>query len=110
MFKNFTAQEWITLILAVLGVGYIVLLFINQSWGKLRELAYQGMLIAEQYYHSGEGKQKFEMAFTYLWSLVPRWMKIFITENPDIYDLYDCGMKKSSPFKIKLTGLNKTAN
>ena len=81
MFKNFTAQEWITLILAVLGVGYIVLLFINQSWGKLRELAYQGMLIAEQYYHSGEGKQKFEMAFTYLWSLVPRWMKIFITEK-----------------------------
>jgi len=36
-------------------------------------------------------------------------IKIFLNENADLYPLWNC-TKKRSPFKLKLTGLNKTLN
>ena len=74
-------QSWITVIILVGIVAYALYLLISKKWTQLRLFAYKLMLVAEKLYQEGQGAEKFEYVFDILYSYIPSWLKIILTED-----------------------------
>jgi len=78
--KEFLMENWLTLLGALLFVGYIVYLSITRQWMKLRGLAYALMLQAERAYTDNDGQAKFDAVFNELYGkYIPTWLRLFIS-------------------------------
>ena len=71
-------QNLITLLVALLIVGYALYLTLMKKWVELREFAYALMLQAERLYKDYQGKEKFEEVFRQVYDLIPEWLQKFI--------------------------------
>ncbi|MCR4436145.1 MAG: hypothetical protein QHH06_10230 [Clostridiales bacterium] len=76
--KEFFVNNWPTIVIILLLLGYIVYLAVTKQWAKLREMAYKIMLAAEKVFATGEGQKKFDYVFDRVYSLVPAWLKLFL--------------------------------
>ncbi|NLB78806.1 MAG: hypothetical protein GX796_08165 [Clostridiaceae bacterium] len=81
MFLEFVTQNWLVL-LAFAGIAaYIIYLTITKQWTKVREFAYQTMLLAERIFSEQDGKIKFDFVVRIVYKYLPPWVKIFFTEE-----------------------------
>lgn len=71
-------QEWITLIIVLVIVGYALYLTLMKKWVDLREFAYVMMLSAERIFNDYQGKEKFEFVFRQVYDLIPVWLQKLI--------------------------------
>ncbi|HHU89876.1 MAG TPA: hypothetical protein GXZ22_02320 [Clostridiaceae bacterium] len=81
MFLEFISRNWIVL-LALVGVAAVVIyLTITRQWLKVREFAYQAMLLAERTFGDQDGRIKFDFVVRIVYKYFPSWLKRFITEE-----------------------------
>lgn len=81
MFLEFLSQNWLVL-LALAGVAaYIIYLSITKQWTKVREFAYQTMLLAERTFSDVDGKIKFDFVVRIVYKYLPSWFRVFFTEE-----------------------------
>ncbi len=81
MFLDFLSQNWLVLV-ALAGIAvYIIYLTITKQWTKVREFAYQVMLLAERTFSEQDGKIKFDFVVRIVYKYLPSWFKIFFTED-----------------------------
>jgi hypothetical protein len=66
---------------ALIGLAIIIYLVITKQWAVLRETAYRLMLRAEKVLDTAEGHEKMALVYTELYSLVPVWLRIFVTRE-----------------------------
>jgi hypothetical protein len=77
--KNFILNNWSTILLAFIFIAYVVFHIVTKQWSKLREMAYKLMLAIEKSISgSVAGKEKFELVFERIYSLIPLWFKLFV--------------------------------
>ncbi len=79
--KNYIIENWASIVVMVLLIGYVIYLVITKQWEQLRSLGFRLMLEAERVFGYGAGKQKFEYVFKQLYAIIPRWLRLFITEQ-----------------------------
>ncbi|NLP00238.1 MAG: hypothetical protein GX386_08105 [Clostridiaceae bacterium] len=81
MFLDFISENWLVL-LALAGVAaYIIYLTITRQWVKVREFAYQTMLLAERTFSDQDGTLKFDFVVRIVYKYLPSWFKMFFTEE-----------------------------
>ena len=68
-------------LLGVLVVYLVVRVVKYVGLDKLREVAYQGFLLAEKEFNQGDNQEKFEYVVDLVRSAVPIYLKPFITEK-----------------------------
>lgn len=78
---EFLKMNWLTILIVLLAVGYIVYLFVTKQWAKIRELAYKSMLKLERTYIDSQGPQKFDTALNTVWLKLPFWIRLFISKE-----------------------------
>lgn len=81
MFWDFVAQNWLGILIVLAAVVYILFLSVTKQWTKVREFAYQLMLLAEKNFQDGEGELKFNFVVTMVYRYIPVWLKIFVKEE-----------------------------
>ncbi|NLL67247.1 MAG: hypothetical protein GX236_06050 [Clostridiaceae bacterium] len=81
MFKELLSQNWLVILILVSVAAYIVYLSITKQWTKVREFAYQVMLLAERTFVDQDGKMKFDFVVRMVYKYLPSWIKIFFSEE-----------------------------
>ncbi|MGI6085870.1 MAG: hypothetical protein ACOYIF_10605 [Acetivibrionales bacterium] len=81
MIFEFLSQNWLIILVFAGVAAYIVYLTITRQWTKVRELAYQAMLLAERTFSDGDGKVKFDFVVRIVYKYLPSWIKLFFTEE-----------------------------
>lgn len=81
MIFEFLSQNWLIIIVFAGVAAYIVCLTITRQWTKVRELAYQAMLLAERTFSDGDGKVKFDFVVRIVYKYLPSWIKLFFIEE-----------------------------
>lgn len=80
--KDFLIQNWATILIVAIFLAYIVYLVVNKKWDQLRATAYFLMLKAEKTITGTKrGRERFEVVFRQVYSLIPPWLQFFITES-----------------------------
>ncbi len=81
MFLEFLSQNWLVL-LAFAGIAaFIIYLSITKQWIKIREFAYQTMLLAERTFADQDGRIKFNFVVRIVYKYLPSWFRAFFTEE-----------------------------
>lgn len=85
---NFLSQVPVPILILVIAVLIILTIVMIYQYAKLKGLngiradVYQLILAAEHmYYKSGEGKQKLKYVVSRARSMLPGWIRIFVTEK-----------------------------
>lgn len=105
--RDLLLTDGITLILITAFFGYVLYLIINRRWEQLRALGYQLILQAEKLITGTQkGQRRFEFVLDRLYSALPAWLGLFITEEAlraklqewfnDIKDYMDNGQMDKS--------------
>lgn len=81
MFWDFLAQNWLGILIVLAVVIYILFLSVTKQWTRVREFAYQLMLLAEKTFRDGEGELKFNFVVTMVYRYIPIWLKVFVKEE-----------------------------
>jgi len=81
MFLEFISQNWLLLLALIGGAAVIIYLAITRQWLKVREFAYQAMLLAERVFGDQDGKIKFDFVVRIVYKYLPPWLKTFVTED-----------------------------
>ena len=81
MFFDFLAQNWLPILFAVVIISYLTYLTITNQWTKVREFAYQLMLLAERIFGDEDGKIKFDFVVRIVYKNLPIWLKPFVKEE-----------------------------
>lgn len=81
MFLAFLTENWLPIIVALVIVAYVLYLTITKQWTKIREFAYQLMLLAERTFGNDEGKIKFDFVVRVVYKNLPIWLKPFLSEE-----------------------------
>ena len=68
-------------ILVITVVSFIIYVFFQAKKNGLRETALQAILKAEEQYYSTTGKERFEIAFNYVYDLIPTTWKIILPKE-----------------------------
>lgn len=83
---DFLLRNWISVIVILGLLIYTVYLALCNRWDRIRELAYELMLLAERNFRDSEGNLKFDFVVKLVYQAIPGWMKIFVKES-DIHQL-----------------------
>lgn len=76
--KDFIISNWITILIAILAIGYVTYLIAKKKWEKLRADAYSLMLKAEMLFTGTKrGQERFDYVFKRVYSLLPLWLQFF---------------------------------
>lgn len=78
---SFIYANWITIIVIVLAVIYIGYFVVTKQYAKIRSVAYALMLQAERILTTSPGKEKFEAVFNELYSRIPKWIRLFVSQQ-----------------------------
>lgn len=78
---DFITANWLTILIVLVALAYIIYLVIKGKWNELRELAYALMLRVEKAYEENQGQEKFDKVFDLVYKSIPKWLQIFI--DPD---------------------------
>ena len=97
MFWEFLAENWAVISAAAIVVVYLVYLTITKQWTRIREFAYQVMLLAERTFGDENGKIKFDFVVRIVFKNLPAWLKLFIHED-DIKKLIQTWYDKAKDF------------
>lgn len=97
MFWEFLAENWAVISAAAIVVVYLVYLTITKQWTRIREFAYQVMLLAERTFGDENGKIKFDFVVRIVFKNLPAWLKLFIHED-DIKKLIQTWYNKAKDF------------
>jgi hypothetical protein len=97
MFWEFLAENWAVISAAAIVVVYLVYLTITKQWTRIREFAYQVMLLAERTFGDENGKIKFDFVVRIVFKNLPAWLKPFIKEE-DIKKLIQSWYNKAKDF------------
>ncbi len=81
MILEFIAQNWLGLLIAAGALVYIVYLGITKRWTKIREFAYQMMLLAERNLANEDGQMKFDFVVGVVYKYIPVWLRFFVKET-----------------------------
>lgn len=81
MLLEFITQNWLGLLLVIGFLVYFVYISITKQWTKVRELAYQMMLLAERTFSNEDGKIKFDFVVRVVYKNLPPWLKLFVKEE-----------------------------
>ena len=81
MFWEFLAQNWLGVLVILSVVGYVLYLSVTRQWTRVREFAYQIMLLAERTFKDEEGQLKFDFVVAMVYRYIPVWLKIFVKEE-----------------------------
>lgn len=79
MLKQFLAENWLSVVIILVLVLYIVILIFRKKWDELRKFAYALMLSAEKIYKTEEGQRKFNRVLEALYHSIPSWLRIIIS-------------------------------
>jgi TRAP-type uncharacterized transport system fused permease subunit len=61
---------------------FAIILAIEGKWEQLRAMAFKLILLAEAAYTgSKRGQEKFAAVFDYIYSLIPAWLKLFVSKD-----------------------------
>lgn len=71
---------YITILILVV-ITFLVYIIYQVKKNGLRETALQAILKAEEQYYSTTGKQRFEIAFSYVYDLIPTAWKIVLPKE-----------------------------
>lgn len=97
MFWEFLAENWAVISAVAIVVVYLVYLTITKQWTRIREFAYQVMLLAERTFGDENGKIKFDFVVRIVFKNLPAWLKLFIHED-DIKKLIQTWYNKAKDF------------
>jgi hypothetical protein len=97
MFWEFLAENWAVISAVAIVVVYLVYLTITKQWTRIREFAYQVMLLAERTFGDENGKIKFDFVVRIVFKNLPAWLKLFIHED-DIKKLIQTWYDKAKDF------------
>lgn len=81
MFLEFLLQNWLVLLVSLGVAAYVIYLTMTKQWIKVREFAYQTMLLAERTFSDVDGKIKFDFVARIVYKYLPFWFKPFFTEE-----------------------------
>lgn len=81
MFLNFLTENWLPIIIAISIIAYVLYLTITNQWTKVREFAYQLMLLAERVFGEDDGKIKYDFVVRIVYKNLPVWLKPFVKEE-----------------------------
>ncbi|MCX7771961.1 MAG: hypothetical protein N2376_02480 [Clostridia bacterium] len=81
MLLQFIIQNWFGLLILIGALVYLVYITVTHQWTKVREMAYQLMLLAERNYSDSDGNLKLDFVAALLYKNLPPWMKIFVSEK-----------------------------
>ena len=80
--KNFILQHWPSILIIAVFLFYVVYLAVNRKWDQLRGIAYRFILQAESVIRgTKKGQERFEFVIDRLYSLIPGWLRFFISEE-----------------------------
>lgn len=88
MFWDFLAQNWLGLLIVLVVLGYLIYLTVTKQWIRIREFAYELMLMAERSFKDEEGKLKYDFVVEMVYRSIPSWLKLFIKKE-DIQKLIE---------------------
>jgi hypothetical protein len=97
MFLEFLAKNWAVIAVIAFVAAWLIYLTVTKQWTKLREFAYQAMLLAERKFSDDKGKLKFEFVVGIVHKSLPVWLKPFIGEE-DIRKLIQHWYDKAKDF------------
>ena len=78
MVCDFFIENWLGILVVIFFMVYVIYLTVTKQWTKVRELAYEVMLIAERNFKDDEGKLKFDFVVKIVYKNIPVWLKIFV--------------------------------
>lgn len=85
MYDFLVSNNVISIIFLALGFSLVVFLFIKQmrrmGLEEIRDIVYQGFIVAENEFKYGDNKEKFEYVVKLARDSVPSVFKLFITEK-----------------------------
>lgn len=81
MILDFLAQNWLGILIITAIITYIIYLSITKQWVKVREFAYQVMLLAERTFSENDGEIKFDFVVRIVYKNLPPWLKLFVKEE-----------------------------
>lgn len=97
MFLDFLAENWSAIIIIAAIAAYLIYLTVTKQWTKIREFAYQAMLLAERTFGDENGKIKFDFVVRIVHKNLPIWIRPFINEE-DIKRLIQSWYDKAKDF------------
>lgn len=97
MLLDFLAENWAFIAAVAFVAAWLIYLTITKQWTKIREFAYQVMLLAERIFGDENGKIKFEFVVRIVYKNLPVWLKPFIREE-DIRRLIQSWYDKAKDF------------
>jgi len=68
-------------ILALVVIAFAIYIFYQAKKNGLRETALAAILKAEEQYYSTTGKERFEIAFNYVYDLIPTTWKVILSKE-----------------------------
>lgn len=71
---------YITILILVI-IGFAIYVFYQAKKNGLRETALEAILKAEKQYYSTTGKERFEIAFNYVYDLIPTAWKVVLPKE-----------------------------
>jgi hypothetical protein len=78
--KDFLVSYWFVILISIIFVGYIIFLIVNRKWTKIRKIAYKLIKQAEEtIVGTKKGQERFEQVLTQVYSLLPGWLRLFIS-------------------------------
>ena len=78
---EFIIQNWLGILIGLAVLSYLLYLSITKQWTKVREFAYEMMLLAERTFSDKDGKLKFNFVVTFVYQSLPPLMRAFIKEE-----------------------------
>lgn len=105
---QFILDNWQTFLLLLIVLVVVVYMVVTKQWDKLRKMAYDAILLAENTIKGSKmGQERFAQVLNYLYDeLIPPWLKPFVTEEmlkhklqswfDEVKDLLDNGKKDGS--------------
>jgi hypothetical protein len=80
--KEYLISNWIIILIGLGFLGYIVYLIVKRRWAKLRSIAYKLIRQAEvTIIGTKKGRDRFDQVITQLYSIIPIWIRIFISRS-----------------------------
>jgi hypothetical protein len=80
--KNFILSNWPSILIIAAFLIYTVILVVKGKWEQLRSMGYRMILQAERVITgTKKGQERFETVFAQVYSLIPAWLRFFISEQ-----------------------------
>lgn len=81
MIVEFLMQNWLSVLIFIFILSYIAYLSVTRQWGRVREFAYQVMLLAERTFSDNDGQIKFDFVVRIVYKNMPAWLRLFLKEE-----------------------------